>query len=119
MLYLYIQVPQTGTDRISKCMELDANNNSNMTVTVFANERVFTYPIQLYEILKIDTTDITSGSNANTTVFVMYSMPTTGTSKNSTAINLVGTEQCTTVFTFHPTYKNKLMRKCSPYTCLA
>ena len=83
-------------------MKLDANNNSNMTVTVFANERVFNYSIQLYKILKIHTTDITNGSNPNTTV--MYSMPTTGTSKNSTAIKLEGTysEQCTAVFTFTP-----------------
>ena len=103
-------------------MELDANNNSsNFSVTVFANGKaqMFPYSAQVNETIEIHTTDITSGSNASTTVFVMYSMPTTGTSKNSTAINLAGTEQCTTVFTFHPTYKNKLMRKCSPYTCLA
>ena len=105
-------------------MELDANNNSsNFSVTVFANGKahnvMFNYSAQLVEKIKIQVTEITDGGNANSTVFVMYSMPTTGTSKNSTAINLAGTEQCTTVFTFHPTYKNKLMRKCSPYTCLA
>ena len=85
-------------------MELDANNTSNITVTVFANDKMFTESAQLNETIKIDTTDITSGSNASTTVFVMYSRPTTGTSKNSTAIKLEGTysEQCTAVFTFTP-----------------
>ena len=71
-------------------MELDANNNSsNFSVTVFANGKaqMFPYSAQLNETYEIHTTDITSGSNANTTVFVMYSMPTTGTSKNSTAIH--------------------------------
>ena len=66
------------------------NYNSNVTITVFANERVFTYPVQLNKTLEIQTTDITNGSNANTTLFVMYSMPTTGTSENSTAISLAG-----------------------------
>ena len=74
---------------------------------VFVNERVFKYSIQLNETLELQTTNLTNGTEAreNITVVAMYSVSATGTSLNSTAISIPGTEHFTTVTTLHPIYK--------------
>ena len=61
-----------------------------MTVTLFVNEGLFIYSKQINEILVIPITDISVGNeaNGNITVIAMYSNAATGTSKNSTAINI-------------------------------
>ena len=74
---------------------------------VFVNERVFKYSTQLNETLEIQATDLTNGSKVggNITIFAMYSVSATGTSLNSTAISIPGTEHFTTVTTLHPIFK--------------
>ena len=56
---------------------------------------MLSYSTKLDETLQVQTTDLNNGSEAkgNITVIVMYSNTATGTSKNSTAINIPGTEQ--------------------------
>ena len=62
---------------------------------LFANGRMLSYSTKLDETLEVQTTDLNNGSEAkgNITVIAMYSNTATGTSKNSTAINIPGAEQ--------------------------
>ena len=71
-----------------------------MTAALFVNEGQFRYSKQINEILVIPITDFSVGSeaNRNITVIAMYSNTATGTSKNSTAINIPGIKLFTVTF---------------------
>ena len=83
------------------CLQLDTDNsNSNISVTIFANEGQFSYSTQLNNTLEIPVTDFTNGSEANGSISVIakYSNTATGTSRNSSAINIPGIRHFTVMF---------------------
>ncbi len=80
-------------------------------MTLFANEVKFIYSALLHETLEIPALAFNNESKAkgNITVIAMYSIAATGTSLNSTEINIPGTKHFTIMFGLHNTskYTNK------------
>ena len=74
-------------------------------MTLFVNEVQFIYSALLNETLEIPAFAFNNESKAkgNITVVAIYSIAATGTSMNSTEINIPGTKHLTIMFGLHNT----------------